>query len=81
MSDDAGSGAENSVEDGVKDEATTDPAPLPATPEDAYDVPEDQQLDVDGGPGSDATDGGDDTEGLSVIYDDPGEVVDEEHLQ
>lgn len=37
-------------------------------------VPEDQQLDVDGGDGSDATTGGLDDD-LDHVYADPGQVV------
>ena len=37
-------------------------------------VPEDERLDEDGGEGSDASAGGDDTDGLDRWWDDPGEV-------
>jgi hypothetical protein len=39
-------------------------------------VPEDQRLDVDEGPDSDAIEGGDDTDELDEIYANPGEFVD-----
>jgi hypothetical protein len=38
-------------------------------------VPEDEQLDVDGGEGSDATDGGLDDD-LDHVYANPGDVID-----
>ena len=48
-------------------------------------VPEDQQLDVDEGEDVvalyDLDHPGGDVEGLDAVYDDPGEVVDEEALQ
>lgn len=45
-------------------------------------VPEDQRLDEDGGEGSDASEGGNDTDGfLDAIVENPGEVVEEEDLQ
>lgn len=37
-------------------------------------VPEDDQLDKDGGDGSDATDGGPDDD-LADVYDNPGDVI------
>lgn len=44
-------------------------------------VAEQMRLDVDGGEGSDASEGGVDTEGLDAIYEEPGEVVPEERLR
>ena len=37
-------------------------------------VPEDQRLDVDEGPDSDAIEGGDDTDGLEDVYANPGQA-------
>jgi len=39
-------------------------------------VPLEQRLETDEGEGSNALEGGDDTEGLEAIYAAPGEVVD-----
>lgn len=43
-------------------------------------VPDGDRLDTDGGPGSDASEGGPDLDGLQDAYDDPGEVVPGEDL-
>lgn len=43
-------------------------------------VPAEEQLDHDGGEGSDAGGGGDPPTFLDEVYENPGEVVDEEDL-
>ena len=45
---------------------------------DLAEVPEDEQLDEDGGEGSDALEGGADDDDLADVYADPGPVVEED---
>ena len=54
---------------------------MPDHPDDTgvhAEVPADQRLDVDEGEGANALEDGADDDGLDAIYDDPGELVEED---